>query len=415
MSSQLRNILFPFGILFLVILSNCGDVLEDNISNDEVFLRAPGNGVTLDSATVTFWWDHVEGAIDYQIQVVSPSFDSAQYFIADSFLVENQVTFTLGVGEFEWAVRALNNGYETDFFTSSFTVSEAAVEDTTDIDISAETIVLNTPLDEASFVEGNIIFWWEEISDANTYDIQIARPNFATPEELVYDSALEVSTLTLSLLAGEYEWRVRGVNDDFETSYTTYSLTVTEPVAEENPTITLVSPVDDYRTNEQSVTFNWSFTEEVDFYVLRISGPTDLDFVTESEQLSVSFDANSGDYDWSVTGVNSTDNINYYSDTLNFSYTDGIPGTPELTSPTAGESVSLPFQLTWNRQLDNIVRDSVFIYGADTLITGFPVGVQAENYLLQGLGSGDYEWSVKSVDNQGLESLESTKSGFTVQ
>ncbi len=416
MKNSLLKFVWLVGCLGMIIsLSNCGEVLEDNITSDEVFLRVPANGVTLTSDTVTFWWDHVDGALDYQIQVVSPSFDSARHLVADSFVVNNRLTLILHEGDFEWAVRALNNGYETAFFYSRFSIAGGSSSDSTDVDISTMAVVLNTPADGAQREEGSINFWWDEVDGASQYQIQVARPSFTSPEELVYDTVTTSTTLSLDLTPGEYQWRVKASNDGFQTAYTTNSLSVTAAAVTENPVITLVSPGDEYRTNEQSVTFRWSFSETVDFYVLRIEGPTDLDFVTESQQLSVGFETNDGDYTWNVTGVNAASSTNYYSDTLSFTYTSGIPSAPVLGSPADGAVVSLPHEFTWSRQLDNIVRDSVFVYAADTLVAGYPVGVAAEIYIVQGLSAGAYEWSVKSTDNQGQTSEESAKRGFTVQ
>ena len=95
-------------------------------------------------------------------------------------------------------------------------------------DISNDVITATAPLNETVLAEGNINFLWEEIEDAEAYKIQIASPSFSEANEIVLDSLTTVLSITTTLEAGNYEWRVKAVNSEYETNYTVNEFTLLE-------------------------------------------------------------------------------------------------------------------------------------------------------------------------------------------
>ncbi len=93
-----------------------------DISEDTIFLIAPGDDVTLQQSSVTFSWDAVEGAEEYQIQVAKPSFNQLEELMIDSIMTTTQISTTLENGKYEWKVRGKNEAYETAYTQSQFTV-----------------------------------------------------------------------------------------------------------------------------------------------------------------------------------------------------------------------------------------------------------------------------------------------------
>jgi hypothetical protein len=98
-------------------------------------------------------------------------------------------------------------------------------------DISDRTVTLVAPTNDVILSSGTIHLDWEPIEDAESYRIQIATPDFDAPLQIVADSTLADSTATnttfsTSLSAGDYQWRVRAQNSDYQTNYTTQSFTV---------------------------------------------------------------------------------------------------------------------------------------------------------------------------------------------
>ena len=93
-------------------------------------------------------------------------------------------------------------------------------------DISDQSVVILAPNNNVSVSEGNIDFDWQLVDDADMYQIQIATPSFTEATQIVFDSITEVNTVTKELSIGEYQWRVKAINSEYETQYSTVSFSV---------------------------------------------------------------------------------------------------------------------------------------------------------------------------------------------
>ncbi|HYC28036.1 MAG TPA: hypothetical protein VEB42_04455, partial [Chitinophagaceae bacterium] len=58
-------------------------------------MLAPANGVSSTDTLQTFYWELANGATQYELQVVSPGFDSIVQLIADTTTARNRVTMPL--------------------------------------------------------------------------------------------------------------------------------------------------------------------------------------------------------------------------------------------------------------------------------------------------------------------------------
>ncbi|WP_298900964.1 hypothetical protein [uncultured Psychroserpens sp.] len=96
-----------------------------------------------------------------------------------------------------------------------------AVEDISEMDLTILAPTNNATLDNTA-----INFSWQPIEFADSYQLQIATPNFETPLQFVEDTLLTGSSFTKSLLSNEYQWRVRAINSAYETAYTTQNLSI---------------------------------------------------------------------------------------------------------------------------------------------------------------------------------------------
>ncbi|WP_205511080.1 hypothetical protein [Longitalea arenae] len=100
--------LILLGVL-LTGLNSCEEVLERSLVDKTVVLQAPvNNGVPADSA-VSFYWEELEGATEYQLQVVAPRFDSLIKVVADTPVTGQLLVLELDRGVYQWRVRAKNN------------------------------------------------------------------------------------------------------------------------------------------------------------------------------------------------------------------------------------------------------------------------------------------------------------------
>src|SRR5690349_1763046 len=106
-----RQLIISF---FVILAFSCDDVLESNIEDDSVTLRAPAEGLSTSTKDVTFWWDDLKGAKRYELMVVTPDRANATALIMDTVIVKNQFTLTLVEGKYEWCVKGVNDGYETE-------------------------------------------------------------------------------------------------------------------------------------------------------------------------------------------------------------------------------------------------------------------------------------------------------------
>lgn len=96
-------------------------------------------------------------------------------------------------------------------------------------DISDGNIQLLAPTNNAVLVAGDISFNWKTLGGAESYQLQIAWPDFTSAVQIVLDTTLSKNSFIQPLDVNEYEWRVRGINSAYETDYTVHAFTVEEP------------------------------------------------------------------------------------------------------------------------------------------------------------------------------------------
>ncbi|WP_124981837.1 hypothetical protein [Nonlabens xiamenensis] len=90
-------------------------------------------------------------------------------------------------------------------------------------------IILVAPANDTNLSPGVVQFDWQALEGASSYRIQIARPDFINPEQIVWDEIVQDSTGTnsaVNLEEGSYEWRVRGQNSVYVTPYSSAFLEI---------------------------------------------------------------------------------------------------------------------------------------------------------------------------------------------
>jgi hypothetical protein len=93
-------------------------------------------------------------------------------------------------------------------------------------DISEGTVTILAPSDAITIATGSINFNWETVYEATDYQLQIATPTFANAISIIVDTTMDTNSYSTTLEVGEYEWRIKAINSNYETSYSTNSLTV---------------------------------------------------------------------------------------------------------------------------------------------------------------------------------------------
>ncbi|GAB4160265.1 MAG: hypothetical protein Tsb0033_15940 [Winogradskyella sp.] len=96
------------------------------------------------------------------------------------------------------------------------------------VDISNDNVVVLAPTDTSTLTITDINFSWEAIEDAEQYKLQIATPNFESANQIVLDTTITTTNFNQNLELGNYEWRVRAENSDYQTAFSIQSFTIEE-------------------------------------------------------------------------------------------------------------------------------------------------------------------------------------------
>lgn len=95
-------------------------------------------------------------------------------------------------------------------------------------DISEETVTILAPVDNTTLNNTTVNFSWQPLDFAESYQLQVAFPDFDNAQVIVVDTLLSITSHTKILEMGNYQWRIKATNFTYETQYTTQNLTVEE-------------------------------------------------------------------------------------------------------------------------------------------------------------------------------------------
>ncbi|MGE0567528.1 MAG: hypothetical protein AB7O73_06225, partial [Bacteroidia bacterium] len=199
----MRKLVILFYLFGIVLYSCRKDFIVEDIKDKSITVIAPANNLTTTNNQVTFWWEELDGAEKYKIQVVKPSFTSVTQIIADTSLSGTKFSLSLQPGSYQWRIQATNAGGSTDFQTYNLIV------DTTS-NLSGLTVSTIDPV--ANYLTGNlrVEFSWNEINAADKYQIILLNSGNGT----IKDTTTTLTTYTYNFSSqGAYSWKVRALND----------------------------------------------------------------------------------------------------------------------------------------------------------------------------------------------------------
>jgi len=291
-------------------------------------------------------------------------------------------------------------------------------------DIEEESVYLLSPPDSLITYDYIITFWWENVPDAEKYNLQLVSPSFDSIVHIIADTNLSNTKFeNISLYPGEFEWRVSAYNSTSTTPYITryFRIDSTESVSQ----VILISPDNNEYMNSSSVEFKWSSQEIADFYryKLYLNDDLKLDENYETNSITLPEDAadiselNEGVYRWQVQAIND------YSQSIFSEYAYTIdrtaPGSPVLTTPADNTTFSVDtVYLSWQRVYTDaypLNPDSLYFF-RDSLNTSpiLNLSIADSSFTLINEGAGTYLWKVKSMDKAGNISQESEIRTFTI-
>ncbi len=231
--------------LLLIFLAACQDIIEPNLSKTTINVLAPGNGIVSSSNSVTFWWDQVNGADNYRISVVRPSFSSVQSLIFDSTVTGTKFSYNFTPGTYQWRVRAQNGSSNTPYVTWGFTIDTSS-------NLSGSKVILSSPVNNSFSNVVKQLFRWASLPNAAQYTFEL----FDSTNASVYTKALitgDTASYTFAL-DGKYHWDVKAINSfsvtaNVNTFYLTINRTAPSP-----PSLTFPAYND---TASSPVTLKW--------------------------------------------------------------------------------------------------------------------------------------------------------------
>jgi len=112
--------------LLLCCFFSCEEIInEEDITARNMILLAPTTNSTIAAGAINFSWQTVNGAVEYNLQVATPSFANATQIVLDTTMSTTNFNYMLETNNYEWRVKALNSGYETGYTTNAFQIIEA--------------------------------------------------------------------------------------------------------------------------------------------------------------------------------------------------------------------------------------------------------------------------------------------------
>lgn len=284
-------------------------------------------------------------------------------------------------------------------------------------DISEEEVQILAPSEGSVLVNSEVTFSWSELEFADQYQIQIAQPSFIETSQITLDTILGDSlqtfrSFTKVLDANPYQWRVKGLNNAYETNFTTQSFEVVASSDEEEPMdlsseiVVLIAPFDNAVIAATNVTFSWEPLSAASSYLLQIAVP---DFENPIELVvnevyetasNQSFDLEDNtSYQWRVQAINETSETVFTTQNFNIDLTEDLSEqTVVILSPEDGfETEETSINLSWEPlELATLYRVVIIDLSNDTVfleqsVTDTDITVTFE--------VGSYTWAVRAEND----------------
>lgn len=282
-------------------------------------------------------------------------------------------------------------------------------------DISNKEMVLIAPSDEAQFYSTGVTFSWENVENVNEYRLQIAKPNFANPMQIVLDTVVSTNTFSYQFNIGEYEWRIKGVNSAYETPYKSRFFTIVSDEDFQNNSVVLNTPSNNLITNSAAQNLSWQSIIGTSSYQVQVydgSSTVISDQTITATSLNYTFPQ--GNYNWRVRASNGTEQTLYSSRSILVDTT--VPNTPVLSSPAnASTTTDNDVSFQWSRTpiVGSVEKDSIYIY-TNSALTSLQLKNQVSSPFTTNLNVGTYYWFLKSFDEAGNISNSSSVFSFTI-
>ncbi len=308
-----------------------------------------------------------------------------------------------------------------------FSIALISCEDILEEDITDKTATIISPQDGV-VIESNVVtFQWNTISGADKYRVQV----FLQNQVMVKDSLVENSNVTLPLPQGNYQWRVRGENFAYQSSYSlTNSFSVQESDDLSTQQVLPSSPSDNAYKNTQNITLSWNALNAADYYELQVVNVTNSNTIVlqQSNITATTYTLNNSvlsqdaKYEWKVKAVNTTTTTStQYSS--RFLFLDRVlPNQPQNVLPANNSvgTLNQDINFSWSIPADSGTIQSAITYEIEIATdVAFANIVQtsassSSNFQRSFTTAGDYYWRVRAKDAAGNVGVNSSSFKITV-
>lgn len=307
----INKILF---VALITVIYSCEDIVEEDITNDNITINYPQNNQQIESNVVTFQWNLLDGADKYRIQVYS----SGQNIVLDSLVNSNQFTHSLNPGSYQWRVRGENFAYQTAYtFPATFTLIETS-------DLTNQQVILSSPANNLYTQNITPTFTWTGVNAAESYTLQLI--NVSAGNNIIHEQTGIIGTSftpsnTIIIQDAQYLWKVKAVNSTSETAFTsrTFYIDRTSPNQVQN-----TLPANEAIINDGTVVnFTWAAPNDTGAvtspiqYTIQIATDQSFSNIVQSDNMSITsyqYTFNStGDYYWRVKATDMAGNQGSYS------------------------------------------------------------------------------------------------------
>lgn len=312
------KLVFQLLVLGMVtgVLSSCNDIIEPSVTNSKLYLEAPADGFQSTSYAINFWWDPVDHALSYRLQVVSPNFASPAKLVLDTIITHTRFTFNLNPGNFQWRVLAQNGSSQTAFTAPrAITVSASSIKQ--------QAVQLTYPANNFITSQGTVVFQWGNLYGATGYRFEIDTNNFVNEALVISNQLIPGQQISFTFPKEQiYQWRIRAENDTAQAQWSavnsvTYDHT---PPAK----VTLVAPVSG-KTVGLPVSLQWNPVTSAMRYKVYVFKNDSTSLYSQNFPLSVtatSYTFNAGSAGdkvyWKVTALDAAGNESQASDLRSF-------------------------------------------------------------------------------------------------
>lgn len=292
------------------------DFIVKDIKNELVTIIAPVNNLTTSNNAITFWWEELDGAEKYTVQIVKPTFAAVQQLVVDTNVVGDKFNYSLTPGSYQWRIKATNAGGSTQWKTYNLTI------DTTS-NLSGQLVVPSTPVN--GFLTGNktVGFSWASLTSADNYQVQILNSS----STIVKDTTTANNTFTTTLsTGGTYTWKIRAMNGFSISQYNT-PLTFTIDITP--PSVSVLSSPAHGASVKDTTSLKWTRTStDTKYDSLYVSADSSFSAIISTAKiyatsvkintLSPGIPVSSSYYWWRLKSIDSVGNKSGYSTQLKF-------------------------------------------------------------------------------------------------